>query len=107
MNGSEHTTPTDLATARTEAERLTTLILDARDQYYGADRSLVDDETYDGWMHALEAIEQAFPELAGQDSPTQTVGAAENSMDKVGKAADDAKDKAGQALKDAGNEIQD
>ncbi len=80
MNGSEHTTPTDLATARTEAERLTTLILDARDQYYGADRSLVDDETYDGWMHALEAIEQAFPELAGQDSPTQTVGAAENSM---------------------------
>ena len=37
----------------------------------------------------------------------QAFGAAENSMDKVGKVADDAKDKAGQALKDTGNEIQD
>ncbi|GAA2526973.1 NAD-dependent DNA ligase LigA [Microbacterium mitrae] len=80
MNGSEQTTPTDLAAARTEAERLTTLILDARDQYYGADQSLVADETYDAWMHALEEIERTYPELAGQDSPTQTVGAAENSM---------------------------
>ncbi|RLK49302.1 NAD-dependent DNA ligase LigA [Microbacterium telephonicum] len=66
--------------ARAEAERLTQRILDARDAYYGADAEIVDDATYDGWMHALEAIERAFPELQGQDSPTLSVGAAQTSM---------------------------
>ncbi|MFT4136917.1 NAD-dependent DNA ligase LigA, partial [Microbacterium sp.] len=69
------TDPT-LEQARSEAERLTGLILDARDAYYGRDASLVDDATYDGWMHRLEELERLFPELQGHDSPTQTVGAA-------------------------------
>lgn len=51
--------------------------MDARDAYYGRDTALVDDATYDGWMHELEAIERRFPQLQGQDSPTQIVGAAE------------------------------
>ncbi|WP_308491082.1 NAD-dependent DNA ligase LigA [Microbacterium terrisoli] len=63
--------------ARTEAEELTTRILEAKDAYYGRDTSLVDDATYDGWMHRLEALEQLYPELQGQDSPTQMVGAAD------------------------------
>ncbi|UNK69351.1 NAD-dependent DNA ligase LigA [Microbacterium sp. H1-D42] len=66
-----------LEAARAEAEELTTRILEAKDAYYGRDTSLVDDATYDGWMHRLEEIERLYPELQGQDSPTQMVGAAE------------------------------
>jgi len=66
--------------ARAEAERLTGLILDAREAYYGRDAELVDDATYDGWMRRLERLERLFPEVQGQDSPTQSVGAAENSL---------------------------
>ncbi|GAA1125162.1 NAD-dependent DNA ligase LigA [Microbacterium natoriense] len=67
-----------LEDARTEAEQLTTLILEAKDAYYGRDASVVDDFTYDGWMHRLEELERLHPELQGQDSPTQMVGAAES-----------------------------
>ena len=66
-----------LEDARSEAEELTTRILDAKDAYYGRDTSLVDDATYDGWMRRLEELERLHPELQGQDSPTQMVGAAE------------------------------
>jgi DNA ligase (NAD+) len=66
-----------LEDARNEAEELTTRILDAKDAYYGRDTSLVDDATYDGWMRRLEELERLHPELQGQDSPTQMVGAAE------------------------------
>ncbi|WP_345185558.1 NAD-dependent DNA ligase LigA [Microbacterium panaciterrae] len=66
-----------LEAARIEAEELTTRILDAKDAYYGRDTSLVDDATYDDWMHRLEELERLHPELQGQDSPTQMVGAAE------------------------------
>ncbi|MBS1906379.1 MAG: NAD-dependent DNA ligase LigA [Actinobacteria bacterium] len=66
-----------LEAARVEAEELTTRILEAKDAYYGRDTSLVDDATYDGWMHRLEELERLHPELQGQDSPTQMVGAAE------------------------------
>lgn len=70
----------DLDAARAEAERLTALILDAREAYYGRDAELVDDATYDAWMRSLEELERLFPEVQGQDSPTLSVGAAENSM---------------------------
>lgn len=68
-----------LDAARVEADELTTRILDAKDAYYGRDTSMVDDATYDGWMHRLEELERLHPELQGQDSPTQIVGAAQNS----------------------------
>ncbi|MGO2050787.1 MAG: NAD-dependent DNA ligase LigA [Microbacterium sp.] len=67
-----------LEDARTESEGLTTRILEAKDAYYGRDTSLVDDATYDGWMHRLEELERLYPELQGQDSPTQMVGAAQS-----------------------------
>ncbi|RWR18360.1 NAD-dependent DNA ligase LigA [Microbacterium enclense] len=63
--------------ARSEAADLTARIAGARDAYYGRDAELVDDATYDAWMHRLEAIERLYPELQGQDSPTLSVGAAE------------------------------
>ena len=66
-----------LEAARTEADELTTLILEAKDAYYGRDTSVVDDATYDGWMRRLEELERLHPELQGQDSPTQMVGAAQ------------------------------
>lgn len=66
-----------LEDARVEADELTTRILEAKDAYYGRDTSVVDDATYDGWMHRLEELERLHPELQGQDSPTQMVGAAQ------------------------------
>ncbi|WP_261164121.1 NAD-dependent DNA ligase LigA [Microbacterium sp. Marseille-Q6965] len=63
--------------ARAEARSLTERILEAKDAYYGRDTSLVDDATYDAWMRRLEALERRYPELEGQDSPTQAVGAAD------------------------------
>lgn len=66
--------------ARAEVDALTERILTARDAYYGRDAEIIDDATYDGWMHRLEELERLYPELQGQDSPTLTVGAAESSL---------------------------
>ena len=78
--GAELPADAGLEAARAEAKVLTERILDARDAYYGRNAELVDDATYDAWMRRLEEIEHMHPELQGQDSPTQTVGAAESSM---------------------------
>ena len=67
-----------LEEARAEVQELTSRILDAKDAYYGRDTSLVDDATYDSWMHRLDELERLHPELAGQDSPTRQIGAAES-----------------------------
>lgn len=69
-----------LTEARAEVTSLTERILDARDAYYGRDTVLVDDATYDGWMHRLEQLEALYPELQGQDSPTLSVGAASGTL---------------------------
>lgn len=65
----------DFDAARAEAERLAERIERARVAYYGDGDSALSDAEYDADFHRLEAIERAFPELAGQDSPTQQVGA--------------------------------
>ncbi|QIK64669.1 NAD-dependent DNA ligase LigA [Leucobacter viscericola] len=62
--------------ARAEVESLTAEIERLRTAYYSEATSLVSDAEYDVLFHRLEALERAFPELAGQDSPTQEVGAA-------------------------------
>lgn len=63
-----------LEQAKAEADTLTARILALRDAYYERDEVLVDDAEYDRMMRQLEALEHRFPELQGQDSPTQTVG---------------------------------
>ncbi|WP_256041356.1 NAD-dependent DNA ligase LigA [Cryobacterium sp. SO1] len=63
-----------LAAAGQEAASLTTRILEARDAYYERNEVIVSDAQYDGLIHRLEELERLFPELASQDSPTQTVG---------------------------------
>lgn len=68
--------PTDFEAARAEAERLAAEIERLRTAYYSEATSLVSDAEYDEMFHRLEAVERAFPELAGQDSPTREVGAA-------------------------------
>ncbi|MBK0420050.1 NAD-dependent DNA ligase LigA [Leucobacter sp. CSA1] len=76
MNTNPDEIPADFDAARAEAERLTADIERYRLAYYSEATSLVSDAEYDALIHRLEAVEQAFPELAGQDSPTQQVGAA-------------------------------
>ncbi len=66
--------PLNLDHAKVEADELTTRILALRDAYYERDEVLVDDAEYDRMMRRLEDLEHLFPELQGQDSPTQTVG---------------------------------
>ncbi len=80
MTDAADSTPATLDQARAEAARLTDRILDARDAYYGRNAELVDDATYDAWMLELERLERMHPELQSQDSPTQTIGAAQSSM---------------------------
>jgi DNA ligase (NAD+) len=70
----ENYTPQQLDGARDESRELTTRILELRDAYYDRDTTLVSDAEYDAMMHRLEELERLFPELASQDSPTQTVG---------------------------------
>jgi DNA ligase (NAD+) len=69
-----------LEQARDEVGDLIERITGAREAYYGADAEIVDDATYDGWMHRLEALERLYPQLQGQDSPTLTVGAASGTL---------------------------
>ena len=77
-------TAPDLAAAHDEAEQLTARILELRDAYYERDEVLVDDAEYDALIHRLEGLERLFPELQGQDSPTQSVGGkAQNLFDPV------------------------
>jgi DNA ligase (NAD+) len=66
--------------AQVEAAELTSKIMDARDAYYERDESLIADVEYDALIHRLEALEQLFPELQGQDSPTLSVGGTATSL---------------------------
>jgi len=67
-------TPKELSRAAARAAELTERILELRDAYYEHDTSLVSDADYDALMRELEQLEHDYPELQGQDSPTQTVG---------------------------------
>ena len=67
--------PEDFAAARSESLELVDAIERYRTAYYSEATSLISDAEYDDLFRRLEAIERAFPELAGLDSPTQQVGA--------------------------------
>lgn len=60
--------------ARAEVERLTEQILALQDAYYRQDSLLASDADYDALIQRLQELEEAFPELAGADSPTRMVG---------------------------------
>ncbi len=67
-------TSAEFEAARARAEELSLRIEEHRRAYYVADAPTISDADYDALVHELEALERQFPELASQDSPTQTVG---------------------------------
>ncbi|GEP28189.1 NAD-dependent DNA ligase LigA [Cryobacterium levicorallinum] len=68
------TTPAALSAAAAEAVDITTRVLAARDAYYERDTVIISDAEYDRLVQHLGELERLHPELASQDSPTQTVG---------------------------------
>lgn len=65
--------------AKARAEELSAEIIRAQELYYGSDAPELSDSAYDSLVRELKEIESMFPQLAGQDSPTKTVGHATNS----------------------------
>ena len=63
------------AEARERAVELAKLIDDHQYRYYVLDAPTASDGEYDGLLHELEALEEAYPSLRTPDSPTQRVGA--------------------------------
>lgn len=59
---------------------LVDLIERARREYYQHDAPTISDEEYDEAYRELVDLEQRFPELQSQDSPTQTVGGERSSI---------------------------
>ncbi|MGO1397600.1 MAG: NAD-dependent DNA ligase LigA [Brevibacterium yomogidense] len=75
----DQVTETDVTETAGLAKRvheLTARIEELREQYYQQNASPVPDADYDAMVAELEEIEQAHPELAKEDSPTQHVGGA-------------------------------
>lgn len=66
--------------ATTRWRELVEIIERARRDYYQQDSPTISDEEYDEAYRALVDVEQQFPELQTQDSPTQTVGGERSSM---------------------------
>ena len=64
----------DFEAARAEVERLTERIAELQDAYYRKDALLASDAEYDVLIATLQDLEAQFPELAGADSPTRTIG---------------------------------
>ncbi|MFN5200311.1 MAG: NAD-dependent DNA ligase LigA [Gemmatimonas sp.] len=57
------------------AEALRALLTRAQHEYYVLDRPALSDQEYDQLFRELQAIENAYPALRTDDSPTQRVGA--------------------------------
>jgi DNA ligase (NAD+) len=74
----DETPAADLTPKAAEAEhkRLAAEIAEADRLYYQEDAPTLTDAAYDALRQRLEAIEEVFSELAGEGSPTQTVGVA-------------------------------
>ena len=60
--------------ARNKWLELVDQIEEARRQYYLLDSPTISDAEYDKAFRELEKLEQDYPELVTQDSPTQSVG---------------------------------
>jgi DNA ligase (NAD+) len=76
MNGNSM----DKRTAMARWRELVDLIEGARREYYQQDAPTISDKEYDEAYRALVELEQQFPELQTQDSPTQTVGGERSSL---------------------------
>ena len=61
-------------TAKNRWFELVEIVEGARRQYYVLDSPTISDDEYDKAFKELENLEQKYPELVTQDSPTQSVG---------------------------------
>ncbi len=61
--------------ASAEAERLSAELTEHSHRYYVLSEPTVSDSEYDALFHRLQEIEERFPELQSEDSPTQRIGA--------------------------------
>ena len=62
------------ATTQRAAE-LKTVLARAQYEYYVLDQPALSDQEYDRLFRELQAIEEEYPSLRAEDSPTQRVGA--------------------------------
>jgi len=69
-------TPDDFETARTRHDALAAEVEKHRQLYNRDDAPIISDAEYDALMRELMGLEDAFPVLRTQDSPTQAVGGA-------------------------------
>lgn len=60
--------------ARMRVDELVSLLDQYSHEYYVLDQPTITDEEYDRLYHELVALEEQYPELVQQDSPTQRVG---------------------------------
>ena len=62
--------------AADEIADLSAQLAQANDEYHTNDAPVLSDAEYDALKRRLQALEQAFPQLASPDSPTQKIGGA-------------------------------
>lgn len=74
----------DINEAKKRLDELKTVIEKANRNYYDLDAPTLEDDEYDALMRELRGIEQQFPELLTEDSPSQRVGGtAQTTFEKV------------------------
>ncbi|MBR0535796.1 MAG: NAD-dependent DNA ligase LigA [Clostridia bacterium] len=64
----------DFEQSRKRAEELTAILNDCIEKYYMGNESDVSDYDYDMMMRELSSIEEEFPQLLKEDSPTHRIG---------------------------------
>lgn len=73
--------------AKARHDELADILTPAQDAYYrGENESPLSDFEYDGLMREMRDLEEAFPQLASQDSPAQRVGVDMAAGDEAGLA---------------------
>ena len=74
----------DFELSKKRAEELTLILNDCIEKYYMGNESDVSDYDYDMMMRELSAIEERFPQLLKEDSPTHRVGGShDNTFEQV------------------------
>ena len=74
----------DFNEAKSRAKELTAILNDCIEKYYMGNESDVSDYDYDMMMRELSAIEQEYPALLAEDSPTHRVGGrSDNTFEEV------------------------
>ncbi len=77
----------EIKEAKKRISELTEILEKANHNYYDLDAPTLEDDEYDAYMRELREIEQKFPELQSENSPSQRVGgSAVNTFEKVNHA---------------------